>query len=77
VIAQRLAAARDEMSHYDEFDFVVVNDDFEAAVAETCSIFVASRLRRERQVERHADLISALLVEGGGLTGHEGFGSRN
>ena len=77
VIAQRLAAARDEMSHYDEFDFVVVNDDFEAAVAETCSIFVASRLRRERQVERHADLISALLVEGGGLTGHEGSGSRN
>jgi guanylate kinase len=65
------------MSHYDEFDFVVVNDDFEAAVAETCSIFVASRLRRERQVERHADLISALLVEGGGLTGHEGSGSRN
>ena len=61
VIGQRLAAARDEMSHYDEFDYVVVNDDFQTAVTETCSIFVASRLRRDRQVERHAGLISALL----------------
>jgi guanylate kinase len=61
VIAQRLAAAREEMSHYDEFDYVIVNDDFAVAVSETCSIFGASRLRRERQAQRHADLIAALL----------------
>ena len=61
VIAQRLAAAREEMSHFDEFDYVVVNDDFQTAVSEACSIFVASRLRRDRQVERHAGLIATLL----------------
>ena len=34
---QRLAAAREEMSHYDEFDYVIVNEDFETAVDEMCS----------------------------------------
>ena len=65
VMAQRLAAAREEMSHYGEFDFVIVNEDFATAVDEMCAIFVASRLRREMQTERHADLIAALLAEGG------------
>jgi len=63
VIARRLAAAREEMSHYDEFDFVIVNEDFDTAVDEMCAIFAASRLRREAQAERHAGLIGALLAE--------------
>ncbi|MDQ3494011.1 MAG: guanylate kinase [Pseudomonadota bacterium] len=62
VIAQRLAAAREEMSHYDEFDYLIVNEDFDTAVAEMCTIFGASRLRREAQAQRHADLIAALLA---------------
>ena len=62
VIRQRLAAAREEMSHYDEFDYVVVNETFAIAVEEMCSIFVASRLRRERQVARHRELIATLLA---------------
>ena len=49
------------MSHYTEFDYVIVNEDFQVAVAEMCSIFAASRLRRDRQVLRHAGLIAALL----------------
>ena len=65
VMAQRLAAAREEMSHFEEFDYVIVNEHFDTAVAEMCAIFVASRLRRQAQVERHADLIAALLSEGG------------
>ena len=64
VIGQRLAAAREEMSHYGEFDYVIVNEVFETAVEEMCSIFTASRLRREAQVARHYNLISALLAEG-------------
>lgn len=64
VIGQRLAAAREEMSHYGEFDYVIVNEVFETAVEEMCSIFTASRLRREAQVARHYSLISALLAEG-------------
>jgi len=63
VIQRRLAAARDEMSHYGEFDFLVVNEDFQTAVAEMCAIFTASRLRREPQVARHAALIMALLTD--------------
>lgn len=63
VIAQRLAAAREEMSHFDEFDYVVVNEHFETAVDEMCAIFTASRLRREAQVARHAGLMGALLAD--------------
>ena len=60
-IARRLAAAREEMSHYDEFDYVIVNEDFETAVGEMQAIFVASRQRRHVQQQRHAALIAALL----------------
>jgi len=63
VIAQRLAAAREEMSHYGEFDYVIVNEVFEAAVTDMCSIFTASRLRKDAQVARHARLITSLLVD--------------
>jgi guanylate kinase len=63
VIQRRLAAAREEMSHYGEFDYVIVNEHFHTAVDEMCSIFVASRLRRGAQVVRHAGLIDTLLAE--------------
>ncbi|GAB2495365.1 guanylate kinase [Pseudoxanthomonas sangjuensis] len=60
-IRRRLAAAREEMSHYAEFDYVIVNEVFATAVDEMCAIFVASRLRREAQQARHGALISTLL----------------
>ena len=63
VIAQRLAAAREEMGHYGEFDYVIVNETFAVAVDEMCAIFTASRLRREAQVARHGRLITALLTD--------------
>jgi guanylate kinase len=63
VIQQRLAAAREEMSHYDEFDYVIVNEHFDTAVDEMCAIFTASRLRREAQAVRHAGLIRTLLAD--------------
>ena len=61
VIARRLAAAREEMSHFDEFDFLIVNDDFDTAVRDMQAIFLGSRQRRHLQQQRHADLIGALL----------------
>jgi guanylate kinase len=64
VIAQRLAAAREEMSHYGEFDYLIVNEVFDTAVAEMCAIFAASRLRLESQARRHAGLIATLLAGG-------------
>ena len=63
VIAQRLAAARDEMSHYGEFDYVIVNETFPIAVDDMCSIFTASRVRRDQQVARHSRLITQLLAD--------------
>jgi guanylate kinase len=49
------------MSHYGEFDYIIVNEDFATAVDEMCAVFTASRLRREAQAIRHAALITALL----------------
>ena len=49
------------MSHYEEFDYVIVNEVFETAVEEMCAIFRASRLRLGQQQERHRDLIEGLL----------------
>jgi guanylate kinase len=65
VIARRMAAAIDEMSHYNECDYLVVNDDFETALADLQSIVRAGRLQRSRQAERHGDLLNALLATPG------------
>jgi len=61
VIQRRLAAAREEMAHFDEFDYVIVNENFDAAAAELRAIFVAHRLRLAAQKARNADLIAQLL----------------
>ena len=63
-MAQRLAAAREEMSHVTEFDYVIVNDDFAQATLELRAVFLAARLRRAQALARHADLVSALLAPG-------------
>ncbi len=62
-IARRLSAAREEMSHYDEFDYLIVNEVFDTAVADMCAIFNASRLRRQAQAQRHGPLIAMLLAD--------------
>jgi guanylate kinase len=62
-IQRRLAAAREEMSHYKEFDYVIVNEHFATAVDEMCAIFTASRLRRPQQEKRYDALVHALLAE--------------
>ncbi len=50
-----------EMSHYAEFDYLIVNDDFDTALAEMRSIVTASRLRTSAQALRHQGLIAGLL----------------
>jgi guanylate kinase len=45
-----MARAADEMSHWAEYDYIVVNRDIERAVAEVEAILAAERLRRERQL---------------------------
>lgn len=50
IVAQRMAKAADEMSHYAEYDYIVVNTDFEQSVASVQAILRAERLRRHRQI---------------------------
>ena len=61
VIEKRMTQAVDEISHYHEFDYVVVNDDFDAALAELDAIVTSRRLRKEKQVMRHQQLFKDLL----------------
>ena len=49
VIAARMERARAEISHWDGYDYVVVNDDVEACYAQVCEILHAERMRRARQ----------------------------
>ena len=50
VVARRMAKAADEISHWAEYDYIVVNDDVETCLAKVQAILVAERARRERQI---------------------------
>ena len=60
-ITRRLEKARGEMTRYAEYDYVIVNQDFEQAMSELVAIFVARRVRREGQEIRHKSLITKLM----------------
>ncbi|MBG9999709.1 MULTISPECIES: guanylate kinase [Pseudoalteromonas] len=61
VIASRMAKAQSETSHYNEYDFVIVNDDFEDALADIEMIVMAQRLTLKAQEDRHQVLLNSLL----------------
>lgn len=61
VIQRRLSQAREEISHYVEADYLIVNDRFDTALEELCSVVRAQRLRLDVQQGRHAGLLGALL----------------
>lgn len=62
VIQRRLAEAVAEMGHYREFDYLVVNDDFDTALGQLRAIVTARRLRGEAQVPRLESLMAELLA---------------
>lgn len=62
VIARRLREAKAELEHYGEFDYLVVNDDFEQALKELRALFTARRLRREAQIPHLKALLDELLA---------------
>ena len=64
VVAKRMAKAADEMSHWQEYDYVVVNRDVEESVAQVASILAAERLRRDRQIGLRAFVESLRGEEG-------------
>lgn len=64
VVRQRMAKAADEMSHYREYTYIVVNVDIEDSVAQVRSILAAERLHKDRQIALH-DFVQNLNPRGG------------
>ena len=64
IIAGRMAEATSEMSHYPEYDYLLINDDFDTAVTQLTSLFVARRLRQSAQQVKQEALLEQLLSEG-------------
>jgi guanylate kinase len=60
VIAKRMAAAREDISHVSEFDYVIINDKLDEALRQLDAVVIAARQQRKRQMVRHQDLINQL-----------------
>jgi guanylate kinase len=61
IINGRMREAVSEMSHYGEFDFIVVNDVFDTALGDLKAIFKAGRLKAKQQTQSYTEMISDLL----------------
>lgn len=61
VIDARMAEARNEISHYVECHYLIVNDRFEQALAEFQAVVYAERLKLVRQAQKHQSLLASLL----------------
>ncbi|MEN5303391.1 guanylate kinase [Pseudomonas sp. TWI628] len=62
IIAGRMKEAVSEMEHYDEYEYVIINDDFDVALEELKAVFVANRLRLKKQQQRYSGLLQELLA---------------
>ena len=58
VVARRLASAREEISHVSEYEYVIINDDFNRAAQDLRSIIRAERLKLARQLARNVNLVN-------------------
>lgn len=63
VISQRMAAAVYDIEHYDEADYLIINEQFDEAVDQLTAILKASRMRLFAQKERYASLIRSLVAQ--------------
>ncbi len=61
VVERRMNDARSELSHYPEYDYLVINDDFVTALAELRAVVSAERLRQPRQAVRLAEALATML----------------
>lgn len=62
IIQSRMAQAQAECSHYQEFDYIIINDDFDQALAELNIIVNNQRLKRSQQIAKHQSLFDDLLA---------------
>lgn len=60
VITRRLAAAREDVAHVAEFDYVIINDSLNEALRELNAVVLAAPLRGDKQLSRHQQLINEL-----------------
>jgi guanylate kinase len=67
VIEKRLAAAAEDVSHGVEFDYIIVNDNFDEALLDLTALVRAARLTTPRQVERHGELFTQFSASVRGL----------
>ncbi len=63
IIAARMAQAQKECSHYQEFDYIVINDDFDQALADLTTIVNNQRLKRSQQMMQHKALLDELTSD--------------
>lgn len=61
VIDHRMSQAVGEMSHYPEYDYLIINDDFDTALNELAAVFLSRRLGQTRQAAKHTQLLGDLL----------------
>ena len=61
IISRRMHEAISEMSHYVEFDYLIINDDFDEARDNLAAIIKGNRMLHEHQQQKHADLLARLL----------------
>ncbi|MFT6920223.1 MAG: guanylate kinase [Cognaticolwellia sp.] len=62
VIQARMAQAKAECSHYQEFDYIIINDDFQQALTDLTTVVNNQRLKRSQQVCEHQGLFAELLA---------------
>jgi guanylate kinase len=60
VIARRVQAAQEDISHAAEFDYVIINDKLDEALRQLFAVITSASLRRDSQLARHASLINQL-----------------
>ncbi|NNM58428.1 MAG: guanylate kinase [Legionellales bacterium] len=60
IIAYRMAQANIEISHYHEYEFIIINDDFERALDELKAVILSERLKLKQQLLRHGNLLREL-----------------
>lgn len=61
IVMDRMRLAQSELCHFSEFDYVIINDDFEKAAFELQTIIIANRLTCQRQMVRQKELLSFLF----------------
>jgi len=63
VIAKRMQEARSEISHYAEYDYLIINDDFDVALMDLKAILRAERMRQPKQASKYHAMIDDLLAD--------------